>query len=66
MRKPVWCGGCKRHAWTRQQILSAWMSDIALRCPEPDCEREVSTEILEEALRREGMLNTEDDDDGGI
>jgi len=57
--KPVWCK-CGRHSWTRRQLYAAWERDQGLRCPDPDCGRDVPLDTIEELLIRIGMV-TEDD-----
>ncbi len=61
--RPVWCGKCKRHSWTRRQLLSAWERNKTLTCPEPTCRHEVEPSVIESALKREGILDLEDEED---
>ena len=62
--KPVWCGNCKRHSWTRRQLLAAWERDKTLTCPEPDCGHQVLPGVVKAALQKEGILDLEEEDPG--
>jgi len=61
--KPVWCAKCKKHSWTRRQLLAAWERDKSLVCPEPSCAHEALPSTIEEALKREGILDLEEEED---
>jgi hypothetical protein len=58
LTKPIWCK-CKKHSWTRRQLYSAWEKDRDIRCPTPDCGREIPLETIEALLIQIGMI-TED------
>jgi len=53
--KPVRCK-CRRHAWTRAQLVRAWENDKELRCPNVECDRVITLEVLERALDKLGLL----------
>lgn len=63
MLRPIWCAKCKRHSWTRQQLLSSWMKGRQLVCPEPECGHVAMPDVLEKALEDAGILNLDDDDE---
>lgn len=62
IRKPIWCK-CRKHSWTRRSLLSAWENNRPVRCPEPQCNREISVDDVEVLLQQIGVLNLEEDDE---
>lgn len=56
IKKPIWCK-CRKHAWTRRTLLSAWESNKPVRCPEPKCNREITVDTVEELLKQIGVLD---------
>lgn len=58
LTKPIWCD-CRKHSWTRRQFYSAWERSRALRCPDPDCQRDITLESIEEHLIEQGLVNDE-------
>jgi hypothetical protein len=60
IQKPIWCK-CGGHSWTRKQLYSAWENDKPIQCPDPACQREISVEIIEELLKRIGMIRLDDE-----
>ena len=63
MLKPIWCMRCQKHSWTRQQLLSAWMSDKEVTCLEPSCGHTIQPDVIQGALERAGVINLDDDDE---
>ena len=53
--KPIWCK-CRGHSWTRRQLYYAWERHRSIRCPAPECEREISVETMEALLIQLGMV----------
>jgi hypothetical protein len=66
--KPIWCK-CKNHSWTRRQLYAAWEKDRPVRCPAPECQREIPVETVEALLIQLGMVTPDeesiDSDSGG-
>jgi len=62
IRKPIWCK-CRRHSWTRRQLISAWEGGNSIRCPEPECTREIEVEAIEALLKKIGALDLDESDD---
>ena len=66
--KPIWCK-CKGHSWTRRQLYAAWEKDRSVRCPAPDCQREIPLETVSTLLIQLGLVtpdkeSTDDVDEG--
>lgn len=65
--RPIWCK-CSGHSWTRRQLYAAWEQNQSVRCPDPDCEREIPLETIEQLLVQLKMISPPEDiplDDAG-
>lgn len=58
--KPIWCK-CSNHSWTKRQLYSAWERDQSIMCPDPDCQREIPLETIEELLINLRMISPADE-----
>jgi len=61
---PVWCL-CKRHSWTRKQLLSAWEAGRSLYCPDVACSREIVLESIRTILLRLKLIPEEEEESDG-
>lgn len=62
LTKPIWCK-CNKHSWTRRHLYAAWEKDRDLRCPNPDCQRSIPVETIEELLIQLGMVHPDDEEE---
>ena len=63
LAKPIWCK-CKKHSWTRRQLYASWEKNRSIRCPIPDCEREIPMETVEALLIQVGMVTPDEESTG--
>ena len=49
MKKPIWCK-CRKQLWQRTHLKAAVENNRTLRCPVPECQRELAPELIEELL----------------
>jgi len=59
LTKPIWCK-CKKHSWTRRQLYAAWERGKDIRCPNPECDRSIPVETVEELLIEMGLVPDEE------
>ena len=58
VHSPIWCK-CKKQSWTRSYLRQCWEREVAARCTNTDCEREIEPDVIEELLQRIGVLDIE-------